>query len=137
MYKTQGYTEKRHIKKSTRILIIDDEATARETFAAILRDHGYKVETAKDGCKAIEKAKKKLYDIALIDIVLDEIDGVATFEALKKVNSHLVAIMMTAYSVEDMVKAALERGAYTCIYKPFDIDGILNLIEKICDTKLH
>ncbi len=136
-YKTNAMGKEKHNKKSIRILIVEDEATVRKTFAVILKDQGYEVETAADGYEAIEKAGKKPFDIAFIDIILNGFNGVEAFEKIKKVNPDIIVIMMTAYSVEDMVRKALKKGAYTCIYKPFDIDKIVNLIKKICNKKLH
>ena len=136
-HKAKTMQKREHARKSARILIVEDEATTRETFAAILQDCGYKVDTAKEGFEAIEKVRKKPFDIAIIDIVLGELNGVETFEVIRQVNPHIVCIMMTAYSVADMVKEALKKGAYTCIYKPFDIDKTINLIKKICNEKFH
>jgi DNA-binding NtrC family response regulator len=58
------------------------------------------------------------------------INGVDTFKEIKAVSASIKVIMMTAYSVEDLVREALEEGAYGLIYKPLDIDKVLSLIEK-------
>ena len=135
--KIKDTLKKNHTEKSIRILIVEDETTTRETFAAILKDHGYKVDTAKDGYEAIERVEKKSFDIALIDIILGEFNGVETLKVLKEINPHIICIMMTAYTVEDIVEEALKEGARTCIYKPFEVDEMVGLIEIICDRKVH
>jgi len=63
-----------------------------------------------------------------IDIKMPGINGVQTFREIKKIDRKAVVIMMTAYSVEDLVKEALEEGAYATVYKPFDVDKIIAII---------
>lgn len=136
-YNYKASSKRKHIQKPVRILIVEDEITSREALASILRDCNYEVDTAVDGDDAIEKAKKTSFDIAIIDVVLGELNGVETFKIIKKINPHVVTIMMTAYLVDDLVKDALGNGAHSCIYKPFDIEEVVNLIKKICNQKLH
>ena len=133
---TDGQKDK-YLSKPVKILIIDDEITTRETFAAILKDCDYKVETAEDGRQAVEKAGKEFFRVAFIDIVLGEVNGVDTLRMIKAISPHTVCIMMTAYSVEDMINTALEAGAAACIFKPFDMDETIELIKKVCDKRFH
>ncbi|MCK4519340.1 MAG: response regulator, partial [Candidatus Omnitrophica bacterium] len=123
--------------KPIKILIIEDELTTRETFAAILKDCNYKVETAENGRQAIEKTGKEFINVAFIDIVLGEVNGVDTLRMIKAVSPQTVCIMMTAYSVEDMINTALEVGAAACIFKPFDVDETIDLIKKVCGKAIH
>lgn len=120
-----------------KILIVEDEAITRETFADILKHYGFRVETAKSGRQAIEKVKKEFFNIAIIDIVLGEINGVDTLKMVKSINSLTVCIMMTAYCVEGVFEESLKAGALTCIYKPFNIDKIISLIKKSCNRGVH
>ena len=120
---------RKRAKSSVRILVVEDEANTRETFACILKEHDFEVETAEDGTEAIKKVRERSFNIAFIDIILNGLNGVETFEKIKEINPEIVAIMMTAYSVDDLVKQALEKGAHTCIYKPLDIDKVIDLIR--------
>ena len=124
--------KEKHAGKPVRILIVEDEITSRETLSSILRDRGYEVVAVGSGLEAVEKTKKAPFDIALIDIILGEFNGVETFKKLKKINPSVVAIMMTAYTIGNLVGEALENGAHSCIYKPFDIGRIIGLIDGIC-----
>lgn len=124
-------SEDKEKKKAIRVLIVDDEPVTREIFGEILGEEGYSVEKARDGSEAIEKMQKEHFHVAFLDIKLPDINGVEVFRMMKKIAPKTVAIMMTAYSVEDLIKEALELGAYTCIHKPFNIDEMLNLVKKI------
>ena len=81
--------------------------------------------------------KKTHFDAIFMDIKMPGINGVQTFREVKKIDPEAAVIMMTAYSVEDLVKEALEEGAYAIVYKPFDIDKVVTLIgELLCDKTL-
>jgi len=58
------------------------------------------------------------------------INGVETFKEIHRISSETKVIMMTAYSVEELVKEALDGGAFNVIYKPLDIKKILTIIKK-------
>jgi len=115
-----------------KILVVEDESVTREILADILTDEGYTVSTAENGYEAIKKVENgERFDLCILDIKLPEINGVETLKAIKKIDPKIVAIMMTAYSVEDLIKEALKLGAYTCIHKPFDTNEVLEVIKKI------
>jgi len=122
--------------KRANVLVVDDQIGMLETFTDILEDKGFDVDTAEDGFQAIRKVKEQGFDIIFMDIKMPGINGVQTFREIKKINTKASVIMMTAYSVEDLVKEAIEEGAYTVIYKPFDMDKVIQTIEKALQTVL-
>jgi DNA-binding NtrC family response regulator len=73
--------------------------------------------------------KGNTYDIMFLDIRMPEMDGVQTLKEVKKIRPQTTVIMMTGYSVDEMVHRALEEKASDIIYKPFEIDKVLSLIE--------
>lgn len=113
----------------TNILVVDDLKSVRMTLGRVLEDEGHSVVLAEDGYQAIEAAKQTSFDIIFMDIKMPGINGVQTFREVKKINPQAAVIMMTAYSVEDLVREALEEGAYAVVYKPFDIENIVSIIE--------
>lgn len=117
--------------KDSRILIVDDQPGMRETFTDILTDKGYQVEVAEDGYQAIERVRKSPFDIIFMDIRMPGINGVQTYREVKKIDPKAAVIMMTAHAVEDLVREAITEGAYTVIYKPFDVDRIVATIERV------
>jgi two-component system response regulator HydG len=113
----------------TNILVVDDLKSIRLTLGGILEDEGHNVVLAENGYQAIEVVKQTPCDLVFMDIKMPGINGVQTFREIKKINPKAVVIMMTAYSVEDLIKEALEEGAYAVVYKPFDIEKIVSIIE--------
>lgn len=118
------------MEKKTSILIVDDDTGMTETLSDILGDIGYDVAISGDGYKAIEMIKEKKYDFSLMDIKMPGINGVETFKEIHRISPETKVIMMTAYSVEELVKEALEGGAFNIIYKPLDIERIVDIVEK-------
>jgi DNA-binding NtrC family response regulator len=115
----------------TNILVVDDLRSIRLTLGGILEEKGHNVVTVENGYQAIEAVGKTHFDVIFMDIKMPGINGVQTFREVKKIDPKAVVIMMTAYSVEELVKEALEEGAYAVVYKPFDIDRIIAIIEEV------
>jgi len=111
------------------VLVVDDLKSSRLTLGGILEDEGHNVVLAENGYQAIEVAKQVPFDLVFMDIKMPGINGVQTFREVKKTNPHAAVIMMTAYSVEDLVREALEEGAYAVVYKPFDMEHVASIIE--------
>jgi len=102
-----------------------------ETLSDIMENIGYKVDVANDGYNAIKLISKHDYIMVLMDIKMPGINGVETFKEIKQIRPSTKVIMMTAYSVDDLVKEALKEGAYGIIYKPLKIDYLLHFIKKL------
>ncbi|MBI2328896.1 MAG: response regulator [Chloroflexi bacterium] len=121
--------------EKTNILIVDDLRNMSLTLGGILEDEGYNVVIVADGYQAIAAVSKSHFDIIFMDIKMPGIDGVQTFTEVKKIDPRAVVLMMTAYSVEDLVKQAVSEGAYTCLYKPFNMEKVIALVENITREK--
>ena len=117
------------------ILVVDEQFTDREALKKILEDRGYRVATASDGAEAIKMVKSRHYDIIFLDVRLPDMNGVETFEQVKKIDPQATVIMMTGCAEEDLVKRAVSAGAYTCLYKPFDIEKVITLVETVAREK--
>lgn len=113
------------------ILIVDDDRGMGETLLDIMEDMGYDADVAEDGFEAIEKAKSGTFDLVLMDIEMPGMDGVETFKEIRKILPEINVVMMTAYAVEDLIAEALREGAYGVLYKPLDIEKVLNLVESL------
>lgn len=115
------------------VLIADDEEGLRLSMAGILELEGHRVVTAADGDEAVARAREHAFDIAFLDIKMPGINGVEAFKEIKKLQPEIVVIMMTAFAVNDLIKEAIEEGAYACINKPFDMDRIIDTMKEVAD----
>ena len=117
-----------------RIMVVDDEQGIVTTLAAILEDEGYDVIGVDDGYQAIALAKESLFALIFMDVKMPGINGVETFREIKRISPDSVVVMMTGFSVEELVKDALEEGAYAIIYKPFEMGQILDIVQSVLKT---
>lgn len=116
-------------KDKIRVLIVDDEEVVRDFLCRFLALKGVSTEAVADGEKAIEIAKKEKFDIALLDVRMPGINGVATFKEIKKVSPNTKCVMMTGYAVDDLLKEAEGEGAFISVKKPFSIGQLDSMLE--------
>ena len=106
----------------SRILIVDDEYSGRETLQSVLEGEDYELEMAENGPQALEKAKKLLPDVILLDIMMP---GMTGFEVCQRIRSdpqiaEIPIIVLTALDDRESLLNALKAGADDFISKPFD-----------------
>ena len=117
------------------ILVVDDDKSILRTFTRILQKNGYKIDTAETGREAIERADKKHYDLALVDIRLPDMDGTYLLAKIKKQLKNTIKIMITGFpSLESGVKA-LDEGADAYLVKPVKPEELLMLIKEKLKSK--
>ena len=117
-----------------KILVVDDQRGMRLTLSGVIEDRGYDVTGVEDGYQAIDAARKTTFDVIFMDIKMPGINGVQTFREIKKISPSSVVVMMTGFAVEDLVKEALAEGAFSVVYKPFDMDHVISLVESVLKT---
>ncbi len=113
------------------ILIVDDELSIRESLKGWLKRAGYQVETASTGSEALAKNVEKHFDIMFIDVKMPEMDGLSLLTKIKQTDTDIAVVMMTAYGdIRDAVEA-MKLGAYDYLLKPFDLEELSLIVEKL------
>ncbi len=112
-----------------KIIIVDDERAVRYSFERAFAEE-YVIITAENGMDAIEKVKREQPDIVLMDIKMPVLNGIEALKEIKKINSHIPVIMMTAFGDTDTAIEAMKEGAYDYITKPFENDELRTIIKK-------
>ena len=120
--------------KSLNIFIVDDDVDFAESLADIFEMEGHTCEKAHDGETAIKKFIDNEYDLTFMDIKMSGKNGVESFLEIRKLRPDAKIIMMTGYSVEDLLSQAVENGAWGVLHKPLDLDEILKMIKKVMPT---
>jgi len=115
------------------ILIVDDEKVIRETLRDILEYEGYKIDDALDGPSALEKIKKKKYDVILCDIKMPKMDGLEVLEASMTINPEVPFIMISGHGTVEIAVEATRKGAFAFITKPPDLNQLLLHIRNAID----
>jgi DNA-binding NtrC family response regulator len=104
-----------------RVLIVDDEAHARNTLAALLDDEGYEVDTAPDAFKALGKVDEQAPDLVLTDLQMPGMTGVDLLRKLRERSDDLAVVLMTAHGDVQTAVSAMREGAADYLTKPLDI----------------
>lgn len=112
------------------VLIIDDDHNARKTMGNILRAKGFEVEEAGTGAEAVASCGVKFFNLALIDLRLPDISGLEVLKAVSGINEDTIPIMMTGCASLDSSIEAMNKGVYSYITKPVNMDAALVVIEK-------
>lgn len=114
-----------------KVLIVDDEKIIRNFFRQLLSLLGLEIIEAEDGYKAIECSKKDKFDIFFIDMRMPGLNGLDTYREIRKIQPEASVVMMTGYAVEDLLQQAQKEGAYSIIRKPFNINEIKGVLDKV------
>jgi len=117
------------------ILIVDDDEGMRRTLELIFGRKGYEVETVGTGKMALEKAQQGPFNVALLDIRLPDMKGVALLEPLSQMQPDMALIMVTAHASVETAAQAVNEGATAYITKPLDVDEVLAQIEDILEKQ--
>ncbi len=113
------------------VLVIDDESDVRDFLAFLLLQYGFEVATADSGKAAVKAVEAQRFDIALTDIRMPGMDGLATLLALREVQEDIQVIVATGYAQSEEAIACLKLGACGLLQKPFDIAELKLLIDRI------
>jgi DNA-binding NtrC family response regulator len=111
------------------IMVVDDESRVCRLFEKVLSEEGYRVVTASNGRDAMELAKETHPHIVLLDIVMPEMDGIATLRELRKHEKFSVVVMLTARGSIQTARDAMSLGAYDYITKPFDLEFLKSTLR--------
>jgi CheY-like chemotaxis protein len=109
------------------VLVVDDEPGMRETLVDILEGVGYEVSEASDGDRAVSQVRSQPVDVVVMDIQMPNCDGVQALQQMR--TPPPVVIMMTAYAIEERIRAAIDANAFAILHKPFSVVRLLSLVE--------
>jgi len=122
---------------SISILVADDDQEICSLFSNVLGELGFDITTVLDGRSALELMKKTVFDIALFDIRMPHVDGLALLDEAKRLGSPSQVIIVTGYGTLNLADKAMKLGAYDFITKPFAVDDVQKVVSRIVQTGLH
>jgi DNA-binding NtrC family response regulator len=113
------------LERGHRILIIDDEASIRESLETLLTLEGYIVEIAPEGESGLAQIDRASYDLVLLDLALPGKNGLEVLHLIRERYLDLPVIMITAFGTVDNVVEAIRTGAQNFVQKPWDNEKLL------------
>lgn len=112
------------------VLVVDDEEIVRESVTDWLKSEGYNVDSAEDGLRALDKVKKKDYEVVVLDMKMPGMDGLTVLKQIHATNPGIKVIIITAYASVETAVQALKDGAVDYIVKPFEPEQLEESVAK-------
>ena len=113
------------------ILVVDDEPSVRDVLTALLEDEGYLVRTASNGREALATLRTWQPALILLDLMMPGMDGLAFRTAQRGEGLHLQVPTVVLSAARDAQSQATQIGAVAVIPKPFDVDVLLTVVERV------
>jgi two-component system, NtrC family, response regulator HydG len=126
------------LRKEESIMIVDDDPNYSRTVGDVLRSRGYRVETEANPDKVLVRLEQDDNLVLLLDLKLGETNGLEVLKAVRAKYPSKPVVLVTGYRDEmtDSIEKGMKIGAYTCLYKPFAMESLLDTIMKISHKKL-
>lgn len=118
-----------------RILIADDEGDFRDIIKDILIEEEFSLAEASSGLNALEIFKNNHFDVVLLDLRMPDLDGIETMKELKKIDSQIPIIILTAFGDIPTAVEAVKLGAYDFITKPPEFDKLITIIKRAVEMR--
>jgi two-component system, NtrC family, response regulator GlrR len=118
------------------ILVVDDDRNLIEVLKVRIESAGYKVTASGSEDEAIEAAKIRMFDLAILDLQLEQSDGISLMEKLHLLFPDLPVIILTAHGTIESAVEAMKRGAYSYVTKPFNARDLLLQMEKALENRV-
>jgi two-component system, NtrC family, nitrogen regulation response regulator NtrX len=120
-------------KIMSKILVIDDESSIRNTLKEILEYEKYEVALAEDGEEALEQLASGPFDVILCDVKMPKMDGIELLDKIRNIDPDVAVVMISGHGTIDTAVEAIKKGAYDFIAKPLDLNRMLITIRNAMD----
>ena len=119
--------------QAAKILVVDDDAVARELLAEALKKEGYDVEAFGSGEAAIARGREGRVDLVLTDIRMGAVDGLTVLREFKRMSQDTAIVVLTAFGSLEGAIEAIKQGAYDYLAKPFKKEDIKLVVQRSLD----
>jgi len=119
------------------ILVVDDEADIRDLVSGILEDDGHQVRTARDSDEALNAFGKRKPSLIVLDIWLQgsRMDGLDLLANFKEIDPDMPVVVISGHGTIETAVAAIRKGAYDFVEKPFTADRLLHVVSRALETR--
>src|SRR5438045_1306057 len=122
-------------RSKARVLVVDDEASARSGLERLLKQDGYSVDVAADGVAALEVACERPPDVVVTDLKMPGMDGLQLLGKIRGQDADLPVIVVTAFGDVSSAVSAMRAGAEDYLTKPVDFDALILAIERAIERR--
>src|SRR5262247_1770463 len=118
-----------------RVLVVDDDTGVGEFLRDALSSWNYDVTHVKSGREAVDLISHQIFDAALVDIWMPEMDGLAVLDEMKRHDPALEVVMLTGNPMVETAVQALKSGAYDYLMKPMNLDELQHLLRQVFEKR--
>lgn len=115
-----------------RLLLVDDEEGYVQILAKRLGRRKIQVTSALSGSEGIQQLRRQQFDVAVLDLKMEDIDGIEVLRIFKRMDPEMPVIMLTGHGSEKAAREGLELGAFDYLTKPCDLEELVAKIREAC-----
>ena len=123
------------IMNSTSLLLVDDESGYISVLAKRMAKRNIDTITATNGNEAIQTLRGHRFDCAVLDLKMEDMDGIEVLKIFKKMDPDMPVIMLTGHGSETAAREGVRFGAFDYLTKPCDLDDLIDIICKACNRE--
>ncbi|MFH2004964.1 MAG: HD domain-containing phosphohydrolase [bacterium] len=112
------------------ILIVDDEKVIRDILSDFLTMEGFLVRSVEDGVQAMKELQRRNYNLIITDLKMPNMGGLELLEEIRRRKLDLLTVIMTGFGTVETAIAAMKKGAYDYILKPFKVEEVIHIVER-------
>lgn len=121
-------------EKTIRLLLVDDEEAYVDVLANRLSRRGFEVTKTYSGTQALQAMRGKEFDVAVLDLKMEDMDGIEVLKVLKRMDPNMQVIMLTGHGSETAARQGIEFGAFDYLMKPCELDALVGKIREAAST---
>ena len=122
-------------RRQIKVLLVDDEEGYVNVLAKRMTKRQVEVSIALSGSEAIQTLRKKDFDAAVVDLKMEDMDGIEVLKIFKKMDPEMPVVMLTGHGSEKAARDGLALGAFDYLTKPCDLEDLLATITKAAERK--
>lgn len=118
-----------------RVLLVDDEEGYVNILSKRLSRRNFVVTTALSGGEGIQRLRKSDFDVAVLDLKMEDMDGIDVLKIFKKMDPRLAVIMLTGHGSEQAAREGKQHGAFDYLTKPCELEDLVAKILAACERR--
>ena len=118
-----------------RLLIVDDEEGYVNILAKRLTRRNFTVKTALSGAEGIQELRRSDFDVAILDLKMEGMDGIEVLRIFKQMSPQLEVVMLTGHGSEQAAREGIKFGAFDYLTKPCELDELVEKIKQACKRR--
>jgi len=112
-----------------KVLLVDDEPGYLEVLNKRMSKRNLEVTTARSGTEAVQQARQQSFDVAVVDLKMEDMDGIEVLKVLKMMDPELAVIILTGHGSEQAAREGMALGAFDYLTKPCELSDLLARIQ--------